>query len=144
MPRDGAWGVGMANLAEVAAALGDVARAEPLYAFLEPFATRFLIVGNTACFYGAYAHYLGLLAATMSSWDRAAQHFDDALARVAAIGARPFEAQSQYEYAAMLLARRGPGDREKAGGLLERSLATAGELGLERIAADSRLLMLRL
>ena len=39
-------------------------------------------------------------------------------------------------YAEMLLARDQPGDREKAGGLLERALASAREMGMAKVVAD--------
>jgi hypothetical protein len=58
------------------------------------------------------------LAATLSRWEEAEAHFTMALRRNAHLGARPVLAQAQRQYAAMLLTRQGPGDREKATALL--------------------------
>jgi DNA-binding NarL/FixJ family response regulator len=45
-------------------------------------------------------------------------------------GARPWLAHTQYQYAVMLLDRKGPGDRERAIALLEGAAAISGELGM--------------
>jgi hypothetical protein len=71
----------------------------------------------------------------------AQSHFDHALTRNTALGARPFLAHTQYRYAAMLLTRDQPGDSTKAATLLTEALATARELGMraleERITSGS-------
>jgi len=59
-------------------------------------------------------------------------------------GARPFVARTQHQYGRMLLARDGPGDREKALGLLTQALGTAKELGMERLAGRAETLPNRL
>ena len=46
------------------------------------------------------------------------------------MGAQPWVAYTQYDYATMLLARDQPGDREKAQELLVLALTTAHELGM--------------
>jgi DNA-binding NarL/FixJ family response regulator len=71
-----------------------------------------------------------MLAATMAQWDAAEQHFEDALVMNARIGARPWLAHTQHQYALMLLARNQPGDHEKAVTLLHKALTTARELGM--------------
>ena len=63
---------------------------------------------------GSVARYLGLLATTMGHWNEAAQHFEDALAMNERMGARPWLAHTQHDYARTLLARDEPGDRERA------------------------------
>jgi eukaryotic-like serine/threonine-protein kinase len=136
LPRDGAWVVGIALLAQVCAFLHDAQRAAPLYGLLLPFAGHNVIIGAAAVFYGPVSRHLGLLATTMSHWEEAAGHFEDALATSARLGARPFTAFSQHEYAAMLLARRQPEDREKAFSFLQQALATANELGMKGLAKD--------
>jgi tetratricopeptide (TPR) repeat protein len=87
------------------------------------------------------------LATTLGQWDKAEQHFEDALAMNARMEARPWLAHTQYQYATMLLAREQSGDpstssgqaREKARELLQAALVTARELGMraleERIMA---------
>ena len=70
----------------------------------------------------------------MSRWGEAAQHFEDAIAMNATMGARPFVAHAQHEYARMLLARAGPGDQERAQQLLRRASDTADRCGMTRLA----------
>jgi DNA-binding CsgD family transcriptional regulator len=80
---------------------------------------------------------LGLLAQTMGDLDKAAQHFDDALAFCRRAGYRPELAWTCYDYADMLLNPVGahgraplPGDRQKAMSLLGEALAISQELGM--------------
>ena len=68
-------------------------------------------------------------------WEEAAQHFEDALAMNTRMGARPWLAHTQHEYANMLLARNHPGDREEAMALLNEALSTARELGMRVLEA---------
>jgi DNA-binding CsgD family transcriptional regulator len=131
----------MTYLAEVCTFLGDVTRAATLYQLLLPYAGRTVVMGGAVVCYGAASRYLGLLATTMARWREAVQHFEDALAMNACMGARPWLAHTQHEYAKMLLARNQPGDPEQAEGLLNQALMTARELGMrtleERLTACS-------
>jgi DNA-binding NarL/FixJ family response regulator len=122
-------------LAEVCAFLQDAPRAATLYRLLRPYAGRNVIVGGAVACYGAASRYLGMLAATMRRWDDAEQHFQEALAMNARMGARPWLAHTQHDYAAMLLARGQPEDRTQAMTLLEEALATACELGMRALEA---------
>lgn len=134
IPQDALWGACMVYLAEVCTFLGDARRAVTLYQCLTPYDGYNIVVGPTAVSYGAAARYLGMLAATMSHWEDAQRHFDDALAMNARMGARPWLAHTQYQYAVMLLARSQPGDREKAMSLLDEALSMAHELGMYALA----------
>jgi hypothetical protein len=51
------------------------------------------------------------------------------------MGARPWIARTQHEYAQLLLARDAPGDPERARELLSTALDTARALGMARLAA---------
>jgi DNA-binding CsgD family transcriptional regulator len=106
-----------------------------LYQLLLPYAGRTVVIGNATACYGAVSRYLGLLAATMERWEEAAQHFEDALAMNTRMGARPWLAHTQHEYAKMLLARNQPGDREEAMALFNEALVTARELGMRALEA---------
>jgi hypothetical protein len=123
-------------LSQVCVFLGDVRRAAILYTLLHPYAGRNVVSGRSlkAC-YGPVSHYLGLLATLLARWDEAEPHFNDALALSAKMGARPWAAHTQHDYARMLLARRHPGDQEKAQALLALALATAQELGMTGLQA---------
>jgi len=138
IPQDALWVACMVYLVEVCTFLGDARRAVALYQCLTPYEGYNIVVGPTAVSYGAATRYLGMLAATMSHWEDAQRHFEDALAMNARMGARPWLAHTQYQYATMLLARSQPGDREKAVSLLDEALITARELGMH--ALEQRLI----
>jgi hypothetical protein len=76
---------------------------------------------------------LGALAAVLSRWEEAEQHFHEALAMNLRMGARPWVAYTQCDYAGMLLTRNHAGDHDKALSLLDTALATAQELGMARL-----------
>jgi class 3 adenylate cyclase/tetratricopeptide (TPR) repeat protein len=139
LPRDAVWMGTMSYLADICTFLRDKARADTLYQILIPFAGRNVVVGNATACYGALSRYLGALAATLERWDDASRHFEDAIAMNARMGARPWLAHTQEQYATMLLARRQSGDRDKAAALLDVALATTRELGMraleERVTA---------
>jgi hypothetical protein len=89
-------------------------------------------------FDGAYAHHLGLLAATLGHWDRADDHLADAAAVHERMAARVYLTRTRLAWAATLLNRRRPGDGERADQLLGEAISAARELGLtntERHAA---------
>ena len=138
LPRDANWLIGVTLLAEVAGALGDGARAEPLYSLLEPFAGRNVVVGRAATCNGSASRLLGILAAAMRSWELAEGHFINALAMHERMGAGPWVARTQLAYAEMLLTRRRRGDRARARGLLEDANATADTLGMPVVAGRAR------
>jgi tetratricopeptide (TPR) repeat protein len=123
----------MAYLAEVCAFLGDTRRAATLYRLLLPYNGYTVIIGGSHVCYGAASRYLGMLATTMERWQDAAQHFEDALAMNARMGARPWLAHTQHQYAVMLLTRYQSGDRDKAMSLLHEALATARALGMHAL-----------
>ena len=141
IPRDALWVTCITYLSEVCAFLGDARRATTLYQFLLPHNGYNILVGPTAACYGAAARYLGMLAATMSRWEEAQGHFENALAMNARMGAKPWLAHTQHEYARMLLRRGHPDDVEKAGGLLHEALGISRELGMH--ALEERVVMLQ-
>ncbi|HEY3136332.1 MAG TPA: protein kinase [Blastocatellia bacterium] len=142
LQRDGSWVVGIALLGNVCAYLHDSRRAPILYELLRPFAGRNVVVGSSAAYHGPVSHYLGLLAATMSRWEEATDHFEDSLNAIAKMGARPADAYTRYDYAAMLVAQGHRDDRGKAEDLLNQALATAEELGMRQLTKEARALRL--
>lgn len=82
---------------------------------------------------GLVSHFLGMLATTLSRWEEAEQCFIDALALGTKLAAKPFLADTQHQYAQMLLARGQPSDHEETRGLLDQALATAQELGMKSL-----------
>jgi class 3 adenylate cyclase/ATP/maltotriose-dependent transcriptional regulator MalT len=131
--RDGLWSTCIAYLAEVCAYLGDALRANTLYRLLLPYADRNIVVADGVACFGSASRYLGMLGTIMARWEDAERHFEHAMAMNARMGARPWLAHTQHDYAAMLFARGQTGDREKAATLMNDALATARELGMRAL-----------
>jgi hypothetical protein len=137
VPMDIAWLRTIQVCAALAAHLGDRARAEVLVELLSPFAEQFPNLAGVCL--GSVGHYLGLLETTLGRFDRAETDFAAAAAASAALPAPTWLARTRLEWARMLLARREPGDAERARAFLGPALATARDLGLrnvERRAVD--------
>ena len=132
-------------LAEVCARLDVRAYAEKLYDLALPYAGLNIMTSGGWVSVGAGARYLGLLAALLGRWEAARAHFEAALALNTAMGARPWLARTQHDYAAMLLTGNGQRatgnggraarDLEHARALLAEALATARDLGMSPLAA---------
>jgi class 3 adenylate cyclase len=84
-----------------------------------------------ACF-GSASRILGSLAGLLRNFDHAEKHFIDALTTNEGIGALPWIAHNQRDYAAMLLDRSAPGDEEKALVLI-KAMATSRALALREV-----------
>jgi tetratricopeptide (TPR) repeat protein len=137
VPFDQEWLYAVSLLADTCAFLRDVDAAEELYPLLLPYAGLAAVdVGEG--FAGSASRYLGLLASTTSRWDDAARHFEDALAMNERMGARPWLAHTQHDFARMLIARDAPGDREHAHDLLAAAAATYRELRMDTYAARAK------
>lgn len=133
VPVNDEWVFGMALLSEVAEFLRDSARAETLYELLLPYAGRNGVSAPDGCT-GSVSRNLGKLAATMSRLDDAAEHFEAALQMNARIGARPWLAHTQHDYARLLIERGLPDDAERARALLGPCLDTYSALGMSTAA----------
>ncbi|MDP9236731.1 MAG: alpha/beta fold hydrolase [Chloroflexota bacterium] len=129
----------LALLAEVAGSLGDGDGSALLYERLLPWRARQL--GAASIVYGSASRQLGILAGTMSRLDDAQRHFEDALRMNTRMGARPYVARTQLDYARMLRKRDAPADAARARELLEQALATAREIGMAKVAADCEALL---
>jgi hypothetical protein len=138
LPRDmfSLWT--LAYLAEACVHLRERQRAAVLYERLLPYRDRCLVMGQSGGSEGALARYLGQLAAMLERWEDAAGHFERALEIHTRMGARPLLAHTQHEYAAALLERRRPEDRERANRMLAEALATADELAMSVLAERIR------
>lgn len=128
VPFDLYWLLAMTNWAAVAAHLGATAHAERLTAILCPYAAQAipLIPAPTP----SVAHHLGLLSTTLGRYDEAETWFAAAAATHERLGAPHWLARTRLEWGRMLLARRAPGDTERARELLSQALVTARELDL--------------
>jgi tetratricopeptide (TPR) repeat protein len=131
---DEEWLVGMGLLSEQAASLGDGDRARILYDRLVPYADRVATSYSEACT-GSVSRYLGLLAATSADVELAKRHFEDAIVVNERMGARPWLAQTQEDYARVLLGVAAASDVSPALVLLERAESTYLDLGMHSHAA---------
>jgi hypothetical protein len=130
LPFDEEWLYGMSLLAETAVALGDTNSAAILYRLLVPWASL-----NAAdppeTTRGAVSRYLGLLATTLDHLEDAEMHYQHAMAVNTDIGAHPWLARTQHDYARMLIHRNKVGDTEHAEQLHKAACATFDQLGMK-------------
>jgi tetratricopeptide (TPR) repeat protein len=131
--RDMFWLPAMAIVSQVCVNLGDGARAEELYELLSPFRDRNMMLGTVATSWGSAARTLGALATTAGRFEAAARDYEDALRYNAKFGANVWLAHTQHEYAALLSARGGRGDRSRAGELEALAIGAADRLHLARL-----------
>lgn len=124
---------------EVAADLGDRGRCERLLAELEPEAGLQVLLGAHLIL-GCASRPLGMLARALGRFDEAERHFEVALAADTRMGARPWVAETQLAYAALLLERGGSEDRRRAEALLDQACATAAELGMAAVTRRAEML----
>jgi tetratricopeptide (TPR) repeat protein len=140
IPFNQLWLLIITLLAETAAQMRSE-QCATLYRLLSPYPHQNVLVANAAVCLGSSSRPLGLLAAALHRWDDAERHFADALAMNSKMGARPWVARTQLNYAQMLLARGEPGDREKARGLLQQALGAARQMGMVKVASDCEALL---
>jgi tetratricopeptide (TPR) repeat protein len=104
LPFDLEWLFGMSLLAKTCALLGETESAAVAYRLLLPWAA-FTVVDVPEGFRGPVSRYLGILATMTNRWDKAELHFEEALETTERIGALPWLAHTQRDYARMLLAQ---------------------------------------
>jgi class 3 adenylate cyclase len=115
----------------IARRLRDTQRAQTLYEILRPYAGRNIVVGYAVLVDGSASFPLGMLAATLGRFDEAEGHLEDAIGFNRRIGARPWLARAQIEYADVLRERDGSGDRAKALALANEAVRSFDELGMQ-------------
>lgn len=128
---------GMSWLAETCYTVGDTTHAQILYEHLLPYAEYNAITIASDYSGGSVSYYLGLLAATLSRWDDAERHFEDALRMNEERGIRPYLAYSQFAFADMLVKRGESGDQERALQLVDQSLAAAEAMGMVKLSQEA-------
>ena len=126
--------IGMALLAAHGAASRE---AEAIYDLLRPYERRWALAGRDAVApAGPVAYYLGLLAASLSRYDAATEHFEVAISAADQMGARPFLALAQGAYGALLAQRGASVDHRRATELLADALQAAEELGMNQLREE--------
>jgi hypothetical protein len=143
LPSDANWGIAIAILILGCAYVGDRPRAAHLYEMLSPHAEYCVIVGMPAISDGSVELFLALEAGTTDRWDLADEHFAHAMERNARSGNRAWSVHGKFEYAALLVRRDDPADRERLCDLLRECLAGASEMGMTRVVDQTRSLAAR-
>jgi class 3 adenylate cyclase len=133
LPIDWLWLTTLSLLVDVPETRQDARRVGLLYHLLQPYARQCVVVGDAAICLGSVSRSLGVLAGAMQRWERACRHFEDALAIHTRMGARPWLAHTQYNYATILLQRREAGDHARALALLNAAIDTTQELGMKAL-----------
>jgi DNA-binding winged helix-turn-helix (wHTH) protein/tetratricopeptide (TPR) repeat protein len=119
----------LAHLSLVAVALGDLRRAERLYALMKPYPHH-----NTPnaldVYLGSVSYFLGQLARLLGRGKAAVQHFEDALVHNGRLRFVPQLARTQLALAEVLAERGSKAGRARATELLAEAAATARRLGM--------------
>jgi DNA-binding SARP family transcriptional activator len=128
LPRDANWLPAMFELTEAVSLLGDRPRASDLYQLLLPYGDRHIGAMRGTVSWGSGQAMLARLATTVGKLDQAAHHFEAALELERGWGARAWLVKTRAGYAAMLVARDGPGDHDRAAELAREAIAQAETL----------------
>ncbi|GAC1477521.1 MAG: hypothetical protein NVS1B12_12870 [Acidimicrobiales bacterium] len=143
LPRGEAWRPAMWALSRTAALVGDAVRARALYELLIPSEDLWLAdFANISL--GPVATQLGMLAATFGRYEAAERHFAAAVEMSARLPAPPWLADARHEFARMLVARDGPGDRERAKDLLLDAQSALRTLSMPALESDVTTLLAEL
>jgi tetratricopeptide (TPR) repeat protein len=135
LPRDSQWLFGLTLLADVARSLEDTTSAADLYELLLPYAHHNAYSPPELCT-GSVSRPLGILAWVARHGEEADRHFREALDANRRMGARPWLARTQHDYARMLLARGAQDDRSRADELLAEALETCRNLGMTALERE--------
>ena len=122
---DNEWLLALAWIAELCVMVGDADRAAVVYRLLLPHEGQNILGHGEGCA-GSVSRYLGICAAMVGRTEEAAVHFEAAMAHNRRLGARPFVAHTQHEYAQMLEGH----DNEHARVLVTEAMETARDLGM--------------
>jgi DNA-binding CsgD family transcriptional regulator len=142
-PKDNEWLFALGLIAESAASLGDLPRAEALYDHLSPYASLVALAASEVSL-GPVDRPLGMLATALGRDAHAAAHFDSAIAACQRTGARPWLAHTEAAYAAMLTSRGSPEDRARAFELATAARDAAIQMGLTALTVKVEPLLAQL
>jgi class 3 adenylate cyclase/tetratricopeptide (TPR) repeat protein len=133
MPLDAKRSASLSFISEVAVGLEDTEAAQTIYDLMLAYKDMTITAGVATVCFGAASRYLGMLAAALGDFEKAAEHFEHAVEMNAASGSRPWLAHAQAEYANLLLKTGGKKAIERAMSLSEHAWAIAAELDMVRL-----------
>lgn len=137
-PRDINYVSTLTCLGLVCARLGDAALTAPVYELMRPYETQSVMIGTGFGYCGSVAHWLGVMAASLGRLDDATAHFERALVSQTRMGSPPWMANTQYEYAAMLIGKAEGSEQGHGAALLEQAIETSERLGMAALNARAR------
>jgi len=129
--RNAAFVLTCSSAARIAGQVGALDAAEAAYRYAAPFDKTFPFSG--VCFEYPVGIGAGAAATALGWYDKAEQHFANALELCQRAGAPTYLAATQIHWAEMLRKRAGAGDAARARELAESALTTANRLGLAYI-----------
>jgi tetratricopeptide (TPR) repeat protein len=132
LERDEHWLMTLGGLARLAVLLNDAARAARLADLLAPYADLVLVHDLLRAVGEPVAAVLGHVSIVLGRFDDGAAHYERALAKATAMGARLALLDARAGYARLLARRGGPGDRARAATLAEEAAVEAAALGVRR------------
>lgn len=133
------WGAAIAlrHLAEVCVGLGDTDLAAALLPHVSPYSGALLVSFSGVTVEAAADRVLAQLLLVLGRLDEAAARCEAARSLEESFGSPVLAARTYYWEARVLSARSGPGDRQSAEGLAERSLVEAEGLGMGTLARQA-------
>jgi DNA-binding SARP family transcriptional activator len=140
---DSEWLFSVTLLAETGAMLGAGDHVEPLYDVLLPYGSLNAVAPIEAAL-GSASRALGMLATVLGRFAAAARHYEEALRMNTRMGAGPWVAHTERDYARMLAERGEPGDRDSARELVRSALERYRSLAMDSFASEATLLELAL
>jgi class 3 adenylate cyclase len=135
MSRDWIWPTTVQLAAQCALLLGEPKLAAEALALLEPLAHLTNGIASVTS-NGSFARFVAMAAAATGDLDAAERYFTAALEANERIFHWPEVALTQRFFAAILLERDRPGDRERALGLLDQALHAAEAMRLPKVIED--------
>jgi DNA-binding SARP family transcriptional activator len=135
IPRDLAWSLALAYLADAACTVGDVATASEIVPLLAPFAGRSASLWDIAT-HGAVDHHLGRALALLGDDLAALRHLEAARELHRRSDQQPMALRTEIELA-RLRRRAGDGAEDDGSGLFDAVAASAAAAGWVAIAAEA-------
>ncbi|HEU0317889.1 MAG TPA: hypothetical protein VFR49_11205, partial [Solirubrobacteraceae bacterium] len=136
IPRDNTHIVALTLLADAAARLRDGRRARSLYAWMRPYAGRW-VVSPTAAALWPVERSLGLLAGAFGAFDEGLAHLAAARATAELAGALPTLALTGLDEARILTLRDAPGDHGRVTVRSREARLLAEELDMRHVAIEA-------
>lgn len=129
------WVGAVADLSQVAAAIGDTEAARALWQALSGYRGQLVVWAGANTVTGPVAHYLGLLAGQLGDLNAAADLLAEAIAQNRQIGALPYLSLSLAVRADVLDHRAYPGDEATASGHRDEVRSLTARLGITTLQA---------